>query len=547
MHYLSAMKVRTRLLVGFGILVALMLTLTTLGVQKVNFIDRGLSKITDINSVKQRYAINYRGSVHDRAIAIRDIAIARTPQEIASLEQEIKKLEQFYRESEQNMEKMISSGVEFSSQERGILRDIDQIQSKTLPIVQQIIADKKAARVQLNMVLDKARPAFIEWLDAINQFIDYQENLNQKLTPEAREVAGGFQDLMLLLTAIALTISVIVGLAIERSLRNSLGGEPFEAQSAIKRVAEGDLSHQFSSSVKNSILDSLSGMSTKMTQIVSSIISASRQLVDQADEVSQGSTRVLELTQQQAHLTQETVNKLDDMRQSIDQIADVATQTENNSEMTVENSRQGRELVFSAAEEMENIASTVSSTVSQVQQLEERTKEIGGIVNVISDISDQTNLLALNAAIEAARAGDSGRGFAVVADEVRNLAKRTGEATSQIESMINEVQSQTAASVQAMTSTQPQVEKGKEKTSQASELLVNIENEAKDTLSRVRDVVQATNGQVEFVRDIATTMNQISNLSDESVQSMDNNKKAEQAMTLLANELKQEVSYFRVS
>lgn len=546
MYYLSTLKVRTRLLVGFGVLVCLMLILTTLGIQKVNFIDHGLAEITDINSVKQRYAINYRGSVHDRAIAIRDIAIARTPQEIAQLEDEIRQLEVFYRDSEQKMQAMLSSGVVFTSQERAILDRIDRIQSQTLPLVQQIIADKKQQRVMLDVILDKARPAFIEWLNVINQFIDYQENLNQKLTPEARKVAGGFQELMLILSAIAVAISIIVGAAIERSLRSSLGGEPFEAQSAIKHLAEGDLTHTFSQYIKNSVLDSLSGMSGKLTQIVSSIISASRQLVERADEVSQGSNRVLELTQQQADLTQQTVSKLDDMRHSIDQIAEVANLTEDNSVKTVENSRQGRELVFSAAEEMENIATIVNDTVEQVQQLEGRTKDIGGIVNVISDISDQTNLLALNAAIEAARAGESGRGFAVVAEEVRNLAKRTGEATAQIESLISEVQHQTAASVSAMESAQPQVEKGKDKTTSASDLLVNIEEQAKDTLSRVRDVVQATNGQVEVVQDITIAMNDISSLTDNSVEAMTSNKKAEQAMNELANELKQEVSYFKV-
>ena len=89
MDYLSTLKVKTRLGIGFGILVSLMVTLTVLGIQKVNFIDMVLSEMTDINSVKQRYAINYRGSVHDRAIAIRDIAIARNPQEISALEQEL--------------------------------------------------------------------------------------------------------------------------------------------------------------------------------------------------------------------------------------------------------------------------------------------------------------------------------------------------------------------------------------------------------------------------------------------------------------------------
>lgn len=193
MDYLSTLKVKTRLGIGFGILVSLMVTLTVLGIQKVNFIDIVLSEMTDINSVKQRYAINYRGSVHDRAIAIRDIAIARNPQEISALEQEIKELEDFYRESEQNMQAMIAKGVMFTAEERQILAHIDQIQAKTLPLVRQIIADKKNDQVMTEVVLDQARPAFIEWLNTINQFIDYQENLNQTLTPEARGEAGGFK------------------------------------------------------------------------------------------------------------------------------------------------------------------------------------------------------------------------------------------------------------------------------------------------------------------------------------------------------------------
>lgn len=257
MDYLSTLKVKTRLGIGFGILVSLMVTLTVLGIQKVNFIDMVLSEMTDINSVKQRYAINYRGSVHDRAIAIRDIAIARNPQEISALEQEIKELEDFYRESEQNMQAMIAKGVMFTAEERQILAHIDQIQAKTLPLVRQIIADKKNDQVMTEVVLDQARPAFIEWLNTINQFIDYQENLNQTLTPEARGEAGGFQDLMLLLTAIALAISVVVGIAIERSFRKSLGGEPYEAQSAIRLMADGDLTHNYGERVSGSILNSL--------------------------------------------------------------------------------------------------------------------------------------------------------------------------------------------------------------------------------------------------------------------------------------------------
>jgi len=219
MQYLAQLKVRTRLALGFGTLVALMALLTIVGIQKVNFIDKSLAEVTDINSVKQRYAINFRGSVHDRAIAIRDVSMAR-----------------------------------------------------------KVIAKKKSGEDVTPLLLEQVRPSFASWLKVINEFIDYQESLNQQLTPIARAEANGFQSLMLVLSGIAVLISAMVGFIIERSFRLSLGSEPYVAQHAIQLMANGELTQQHQSSDKGSILHSLSLMSDKLSSIVHNIRNASEQL-----------------------------------------------------------------------------------------------------------------------------------------------------------------------------------------------------------------------------------------------------------------------------
>ncbi|WP_045488156.1 methyl-accepting chemotaxis protein [Vibrio harveyi] len=546
MQSLAQLKVRTRLALGFGTLVALMAILTVVGIQKVNFIDMTLSEVTDVNSMKQRYAINYRGSVHDRAIAIRDVAMARNVEEMRAFEEEIKRLEAFYRESEQQMQSMMASNVPFTAKEREILQRIDDIQAKTLPIVQEVIAKKENGKPVTDLLLEQVRPNFAMWLKVINEFIDYQETLNQKLTPVAREQASGFQSLMLALSGIALLISILVGFVIERSFRRSLGGEPFEAQRAIQTMAEGELTQDHSDSAQGSILHSLSLMSEKLSSIVSNIRGASEQLAEQVEEVSRGSRSVFDTAQQQASLTDQMAIRLETMHASIDEIAKIVNLSEQNSVNTSENARDGRERIAAVAEQMLSVTAAVNGTVGQVKALETKTREIGGIVNMISDISEQTNLLALNAAIEAARAGESGRGFAVVADEVRNLAKRTGEATTQIEKMLKEVQAQTVASVNAMESTQPQVESCQRNTEEATHLLVSIEKQAQDSLDRVRDIVTATEEQVQVVSELVVAMDQISSMSKESIDSMKNNDVASQNLNALSNKLKQEVAYFKV-
>ena len=547
LKYLTLLPVKTRLTLGFGVILILMLTLTILGIQKVNVIDQTLTEITDINSVKQRYAINYRGSVHDRAIAIRDVANARNVSERQNFEREINALADFYRESERSMQAMLRDNPDyFTQQERTILTKIDKIQAQTLPVVEQILALKQSNQTAdiNNLVLEQARPNFIDWLAAINEFIDYQENANQQATPQAREVASGFQTLMLVLSGIALVISLFVGYLIEKSLRRSLGGEPYEAADTLAKIAQGDLTSRVTTQDANSLLASVESMQTTLSATVANIVDAADQLSIQTETVSTGSEQAFQAAQNQASLTADTAARLETMRDNIDQVSQTAMRTEENSSSTASYAKQGRAAINASAKEMELISDTVNNTVDQIRRLEERTKEIGGIANVISGISEQTNLLALNAAIEAARAGESGRGFAVVADEVRQLAKRTGEATAEIENMIGQVQAETAASVTAMETTQPQVENGRALTLQATDLLRDIEQQATDSLARIQELASAASDQVSSIGDIAHTMEQIADMSANSINSLQANNSATNSLAELSAQLKSDVGYF---
>jgi len=111
---------------------------------------------------------------------------------------------------------------------------------------------------------------------------------------------------------------------------------------------------------------------------------------------------------------------------------------------------------------MTEIQSKVGETAKKILSLGEKSQSIGNVVKIIEDLAEQTNLLALNAAIEAAHAGDAGKGFAVVASEVRKLSERSSESTSEIRSLIAEIQAETNSAVLGVEDSTREVARGLE-------------------------------------------------------------------------------------
>ncbi|MCG7532574.1 methyl-accepting chemotaxis protein [Psychrobium sp. MM17-31] len=542
------MTINLRLILGFSVVLMMMVVLTVIGISRVNFIDEQITQITDVNSVKQRYAINFRGSVHDRAIAVRDVVFARDSSELNKDIEDIRTLDSFYQKSATAMRQIMTSDMTVTSDERRIYAQINNIEQKTLPLIEQVISAKQAGdeATAKSILLNQARPAFVEWLAIINEFIDYEEAINQQATKETRAVASSFQTWMIVLTAIAIAIGSGVAYRISYQVRQAVGGEPKEAAKVVANISQGNLTGEINSCCPNSMMASVEVMQKQLKTTVHSIIASSDELSDRAISVTAGSMQALEAADRQVAQTNNAKTSLDSMSDSIHNVVETVRQTEDNSKATVELSQRGRDAVQDVATEIEKISTTVKATVSQVNVLQERAREIGDIINVIRGISEQTNLLALNAAIEAARAGESGRGFAVVADEVRQLAQRTGDATGEIESMINQVQENTQASVTAMETTVPQVENGLTLTHQANEVLNDIQRQADDSLAKVLEVVNATNEQVATISDVSLGMEEITVMSQETSETLKNNASQAELLETLSGKLKGDIAYFKV-
>ena len=228
--------ITARLVVGFGFVLVLMAALTWIAVVRVDSLDSRLQQINEVNSVKQRHAINFRGSVHDRAIAIRDVAMLDGADRAAAVAL-IADLAEAYAENEVALGRMIDGPAGASEEEQRILADIAAVQTRANPLVADIIALRAAGQTGAALArLAEVRPLFDDWLAAINRFIDYHEAVNQQIGQEVHSGTAGFRLLSAASLAVAVVLAALAGLVVARSILRPLD----RLATAMRAMAQGD-------------------------------------------------------------------------------------------------------------------------------------------------------------------------------------------------------------------------------------------------------------------------------------------------------------------
>ncbi len=534
---------------GFGVLIVFSCVMVFLSLNRVSSINASLSEINDKNALAQRYAINFRGSVHDRAIAVRDVVLISSEDKngLQQLLEQINALEKFYKEAEDNMKQKFIDAKLLNKKELSILHSIEETQAKAIPLIVQIIQAKLAGDSQkARTILTTLSPYFTQWLAEINEFIDYQENTNSGLTHQLRSDVSKFRILLLVLLACSVIFGVIVAIVIIRNLLRLLGGEPYIASYIVSKIANGDLSGHITYKNKDSILSSIASMQEGLREIVEAITHSSQQVNKIALEVSDVARKAQDDANTQMQNSAAIVGKIEQINHSVAEVSDIAKQTEENSVKSVEISSKGVEIINITAQEIGKITEMISSSADNIRGLQQQSVEIGGSAGLIAEIADQTNLLALNAAIEAARAGEHGRGFAVVADEVRKLAERTASTTAEIANMITLIQESIGVSVNSIEAIVPQIDKGQKLILDSVHTLEEIQSQAQDSLQKAQVVASSSVQQEDTMQSILHDMQSISTLSQETRNSLENTNKAIGELKNISDALKKNMTHFKV-
>jgi len=420
-------KVSHRLLAAFGLIILLLLGVAVYSLYVTRSIDAALSANATQNVRIQRAAINFRGSAHDRSIAVRDVVLAPTEKERTQEIQAIQRLADFYAEARKQLDTTLADNAGSVPREvEEMAQAIHEIEQRAVASTAQVVqlvqaGDRQAAEA---LLWSQAKPQYVEWLAAINRLIDFEEQRIIANTEYANHAASQFAVAMSVITILAVLIGAVAIVWVSRSITNELGAEPSDVRAVVQALQEGNLTVPVTTKRgdESSVMAAVREMRARFHNLVAKVRTSVIRLRHTSVDISRSNQDLAERTELAIHSLKQTT-------QSIDQLATLVQHNE-------QSAHQARDLVSAAASAASDGGEVMQRAVLTMQEIHKSSQQIADIIGVIDGIAFQTNILALNAAVEAARAGEQGRGFAVVAAEVRRLAQRSAESAKEIKSLI---------------------------------------------------------------------------------------------------------------
>ena len=534
------MKIRSRLMVGFGIVLSLFVVcgvITTLLLMKS---DRSVK-------VVREESMPFALTAKDIAFHVVQVQQFLTDVSATHDTGVLKEAEDSAQAFRQNIAKFREMYRVKNDQES--LRKLEDLESSFNSYYE---TGKTMANAYVNQGIEAGNILMEDFDKTSIAITSIVEEFVKQQTDEASAMTGNVQksigQIMVVLLVISL-ITIVSGFLIAWYITSSVVRPLIRAVDVSNSIANGDLTVKIESDSNDEtgqLLNSMNNMVANLKKLIAGIKETSSNMASASEQLSASSEEMSKGVVSQSDRSTQIASAAHEMSQTVVEIARNASSIAVSASGTANVAKEGEHIVDKSVSEVKDIAATVSESSKVMVSLGERSRQIGDIIRVISEIADQTNLLALNAAIEAARAGEQGKGFAVVADEVRKLAERTAKATSEIGSMIGAIQEEVQKSVTSMDEVSKMVGTGVEFSTQTGEALHKIVSSVSELQMMVQQIASATEEMSATSEQISGDIMAVANVSKETSTGSEQIAGASSEVARLASRLLEMGGQFKV-
>lgn len=517
MDWMKNLTIGSRLALGFGAVLALMIAIVVLAATRFTAIDASVKQLMEDDWVKAEAAHVMNATTRTNARKTMELFFVSDANQLAAIRQHIEQNKKIVSESLTTLDNLVKTQAG-----RELLDQIKKVRSAYVASFTKVDTLIRAGK------RDEASKTLLE--ETLPHINNLQEHIATLVALEKKRAEASGIDMERSIAATRSTmivvgvVALLLGAACAWWLTSSITQPIMRAALVAEQISEGRIGHDLAVRAHAThdecerLLQSLRVMDQKLNDIVGSVSSGADNVGSAARQLAQGNDDLSQRTQEQASALEEIAATMEQLTATVKRNSD--------------NAHQADQLVHRTRSQADSSAAVAQQTFGAMEEINNSSRKISDIINVIDEIAFQTNLLALNAAVEAARAGEQGRGFAVVATEVRNLAQRSASAAKEIKLLISD--------------SVDKVRVGTELVNASGKTLSDLVAGVNRITDVVAEIASASTEQAASIAHINVAMTQMDSTTQQNAALVEEAASASKAMENQAHELVNLVGFFHI-
>jgi methyl-accepting chemotaxis protein len=362
-----------------------------------------------------------------------------------------------------------------------------------------------------------------------------------ELSAAAQKIASGDLSVSVISNSRQDEVGILAATFTEMTI--SLG----EMARVAQQISSGDLTVEVKpKSEKDILAKAFAAMVAKLRRVTAEMQESIGILSSSAQQVVATTTQVAAAASETAAAVTETTTTVEEVKQTAQLAMRKAKYVSDSAQRAAQVSENGKKSTIESIDAMKQIREQMESIAESIVRLSEQSQMIGEIMLSVNDLAEQSNLLAVNASIEAAKAGEQGKGFAVVAQEVRNLAEQSKQATTQVRSILHDIQKATNAAVMAAEQGSKAVEAGVKQSLHAGDAVQKLGESIAEAAQAATQIAASSQQQMAGMDQVAQAMENIKTASTQNVASTRQTQVAAKDIGELGRKLTELVALYRV-
>lgn len=340
----------------------------------------------------------------------------------------------------------------------------------------------------------------------------------------------------------------VAALASAQAENDNLNNSVISILQSVNQLSQRDLTARapVTQDIIGTVSDSINALTDETAKVLSGVSHIAGQVATASGKVQSQAALVSKTADDGRHSVNEMIESLADATQTMNQVSALAEQTNVSAARATQATDTALETVNATVKGMESIRETIAETEKRIKRLGERSQEISGIVNLINTISERTHVLALNASMQAAVAGEAGRGFAVVAEEVQRLAESSRNATQQIGTLVSNIQLETNETISTVNRTIGQVVQGSEQAQKAGDQMRSTQEITGQLVAQVKRIGEASEQQKAMSANLLGAMQKIGAGTDRTAEQITAQNVETESLLQSAKRLVESVNVFKL-